>query len=189
MGFRPILFFHLHNTSLTMSTQTVALLFPKISLALKPLSGSQKAEHSCPLSPVHLSALLNTCWPCMRKASQNACVATLQDPYLCKHSPPGLWTHRPCPPSSLLHSLFLVVSLAVRNFLSKRANSGRVGGRKEIQSALSLMWRPAIYLAIHSVQCPSFAFCLGFLGGWQCGRTSCQPWPLIAFAYHFSSPC
>lgn len=113
VGFRPMPIFHFHNTSLSLTSQTGALLFPEISLTSNPLSSSQKAEHH-PCSP-HVCPAKYTLalW---EKASQNVCTGTLQDPYLCNYSMAAFsfvfCTHRACLPSSFSHSQILAMFLA-----------------------------------------------------------------------------
>lgn len=158
MGFRPTLLSRLHNTGLFLSTQTVALLFPKISLASEPLSGSQKAErYSCSLyicptnvhaGPVGEKPYKMHVWPLCKTL---ICVNTQW-----RHSPLGLWAHRASPSSSLLTlSDPSGIPGTVRNFLNEQARAGRAGGMKETVST-----EPhGNGNLFHHKQCPAPKFC------------------------------
>lgn len=81
VGCRPIPIFHFHNTSLSLTSQTAAGLFPEVCVTSKPLSSSQKPGH-CPCS-LHICPANHTLalW---EKASRVVWMANLQDPHLCK---------------------------------------------------------------------------------------------------------
>lgn len=90
------------------------------------------------------------------KSLTNACVATLQNPYLCKHSvavfsPGAVGTQGTSTQLLLTLSGPSSVPGTVRNFLDEQARAGRADGRREAQSVLGLVET--------CIECPEPKFC------------------------------